>query len=294
MSWWIAGTAFVTLVGFQFVISRSSTSAATTKKQDEPSGDDGSISGKSNNTDSLQLRRKIQHCLSGLGIAYFLQYQLTQLQTAITLLISSLFVYGMHRARLIWPSLNHRLIASLGPILRHHEHRELPGAAYVLLGCGIVTLCSSSRTIALLSIIYLSIGDPMASLVGQLAGNKRRRWSFGKGDKSIVGSVAMAIVCALSTAIVLIYTDALHHGELVNNGDSSSGSTRASPMSISGFIRWCVIGGLVSAASEAIGSFHIDTKQFGIFRLDDNLSVPVGSAIGLTIAVIIGLLPPLI
>lgn len=288
MSWAIAVAAFVIIVAFQFVISRSSSSSSS------------SASGvKDHDTANYHMRRKLQHALSGVGIAYFYHYQLTSMATAATLLLSGTAMYIMHRIRLVNPTVNQWLVTALGPILRAREYTELPGGAYMLFGCGLVVACAA-RSISLLVIMYLSIGDPLASLVGQAAGDSRTRWPVGRRDKSVIGSLAMAFACTFVTIVLFTYCD-VHHGAHHNDDShSDNASSRNSTaveevatmtrLSYMGVVAWCVMGSLVSAAAEAVGAWR---NTSGTIHIDDNLSVPIITAACLTLGVRLGVLPSL-
>ena len=75
--------------------------------------------------------------------------------------------YFLHRLRLQHAGVNRAWLAAFGPIMRSHEVTQLPGAFWFLLSLIAVTLCCP-RPIAMLAMLFLSFGDPVASLVGVL------------------------------------------------------------------------------------------------------------------------------
>jgi dolichol kinase len=83
--------------------------------------------------------------------------------------------------------------------LRQDEADRLTGASYFLLGC-LLTVLVFPKEIASLAILFVSLGDPAAGIVGIWKG-RPRLWG-----KSLEGSLACLIVCLvigiLVTAIV--------------------------------------------------------------------------------------------
>lgn len=140
-------------------------------------------------------------------------------------------------------------------MLRPHEIEGLPGAFYFLLGV-FLSIAFFDIPISCLGILFLSVGDPFASICG-IAFRSR---NFMEG-KSLTGTFGCGLVCSLSGVIYKkIYLESLNY-ELINQMDSFS------------FATLCFI---VSILAE-IGPNS--RKHF----IDDNLTIPLYSCILLTI-----------
>eukprot|EP00752_Nemacystus_decipiens_P001847 g1781.t1 len=99
----------------------------------------------------------------------------------------------------------------MGPLLRPREIRgALPGAFWFLLGSA-VAVAIFPRDVALQSILHLSVGDPIASVVGARLGDRSRILSSGKSlapmkITTISGMAAKAIpaeIAAIRTVAVV-------------------------------------------------------------------------------------------
>ncbi len=91
------------------------------------------------------------------------------------------------------PQVNQILVRWFRPLMRQHELNRLSGTSYLLSGVLLVVLLFP-HDIALLTMLYLALADPLASLIGI---------KFGKdklfGHKSLQGTLAAFVVCALVT-----------------------------------------------------------------------------------------------
>jgi dolichol kinase len=165
-------------------------------------------------------------------VALYASGALTPHQTAGCLFISAACMYLMHLARLRSARLQSMLLVHFGALIRPHELRRPPGALWLLLGMGLViTLwgrddtnsridgCSSTAIVdvAALSMVSASIGDPLASVVGQRLGG-RARWRVGRERKS----VEAAAVAALGSAIVCYVVLVLQHSAFGSLSASSA------------------------------------------------------------------------
>lgn len=134
----------------------------------------------------LHVERRLFHVLLGSVFpvaALFLDEGLFLL----LLLAAAVAAIGGDAARLLVPPLNrffHRLFSRL---LREREAHRVTGASYILLGT-LGAFAIFPRDVAVLAVLFTSVGDPVAGLVGVRAPGWR---AFGK---SPVGSAAMAVV----------------------------------------------------------------------------------------------------
>lgn len=137
-------------------------------------------------------------------------------------------------------SLNDFLMHIFRPIMRESEAHGLAGTTFLLTGVTLVVLIFP-RDIVLLTLMFLAFADPCASIFGILYGKDK---IFG--HKSVQGSLAAFLVCALLTAGFL--------------------STRG--ILVDRLLIVSLLGGLVGAMAELIP----------VGKLDDNLTLPVFSA----------------
>jgi len=111
-----------------------------------------------------------------------------------TLLISlgamtALFV-AWEIARFTSPSINQWMVTRLGKIMKSEERFRPTGSTYLLLS-SIAVFVLFDRYVAITSVLFLSVGDFMAAVIGEKFG--RRRIS----DKSLEGSLACLGSCLL-------------------------------------------------------------------------------------------------
>ena len=92
--------------------------------------------------------------------------------------------------RFISPSVNRWMVSHLGVILKREERFRPTGTTYLLLASLIVFLLFE-KYVAIASLLFLSIGDLMATVIGEKFG-KRRVF-----NKSLEGSLACLVSCLL-------------------------------------------------------------------------------------------------
>jgi len=87
-------------------------------------------------------------------------------------------------------------------ILREAEHKQLTGGCYFSLGCTL-SIALSPPSVAMVSIIFLVLGDMSAAIIGVSFGGETVSLKLGRsGKKSMEGSVAMFLVCFVSGCII--------------------------------------------------------------------------------------------
>ncbi len=147
--------------------------------------------------------------------------------------------------RLAKPAVNDVLIHLFRPIMRQHELKRLAGTSYLITGVNLIALLFP-RPIVAITLLFLAFADPIASWVGIKYGKDK---IFG--HKSIQGFMAAFAVCVVVSLAYLTSTSMLlDHLWIVS-----------------------ILGGLVGALAELIP----------IGKLDDNLSLPILSCIGLSL-----------
>lgn len=142
-------------------------------------------------------------------------------------------------------AINDWAVHAFRPIMRQSEVKKLAGTTFLLSGVLIIDILFP-RPVVSLTLLFLAFADPIASYFGILYGKDK---IFG--HKSIQGFMAAFFVCTVLTFSFLLY-----HNYLIDR-----------------LILVSLFAGLVGAFAELIP----------IGKLDDNLTLPLMSAFGLTI-----------
>jgi dolichol kinase len=128
----------------------------------------------------LHLTRKVWHMGMGLFMAFLYYLSGMSISLAVVLLGSA---FGaavlLETARLRIPAFNERMIRLWGPVMRSCEINKMSGTPYYILAT-LLAIAIFPKPVAVLSILYLACGDPMASLVGIIYGNRSIRFKNGK------------------------------------------------------------------------------------------------------------------
>ncbi|MFN7730077.1 MAG: diacylglycerol/polyprenol kinase family protein [Bdellovibrio sp.] len=137
-------------------------------------------------------------------------------------------------------ALNDFLMHLFKPLMRDSEAHNLAGTTYLLTGV-LITIGLFPFNVAILTLLFLAFADPFASYFGIRYGKDK---IFG--HKSVQGTLAAFLICALLTAVFL-YTRGLMMDRI---------------------LIVTLLGGLIGALAELIP----------IAKLDDNLTLPLISA----------------
>ena len=198
----------------------------------------------------LHIVRKIWHC--GMGVTMSLVYAIGLPKSAcIGLLVVALgFFLTAEYARLRFPRLNAFAIKVWGPIMRSSEVNKVSGTPFYI-GSVLLSVLVFPKPIAVLSILFLAIGDPISSIFGILWGDLGVRFSNGK---SLIGTVAGMGICCIITFVYLVLN-------------------QVSPLSSA-----CIAlaGGLAGGGAEMLP-----------LEIDDNFSIPLVSGLTLWVAFLI-------
>jgi dolichol kinase len=186
----------------------------------------------------LHLARKSWHMFMGLMIAFIYVSGMDSMTAVMTLSFFLGLDLVLETARLHSPSMNEKILKVMGPLMRTSEVNRVSGVPYYLLAT-ILAVAIFPKPVAVLSILYLACGDPIASLFGVLFGDRSYRFSNGK---SLIGTAAGVLTCALVTFVFL----------------------RGMPMNEGSVVLLSIIGGLAGGTAEL---FPLD--------LDDNFTIPV-------------------
>ena len=149
------------------------------------------------------------------------------------------------------PTVNRFVVFLMGPLLRKHEVGQRSGSFYFITGC-LVSILAFHKSIATISILYLSIGDPLASMVGILLRHHSQFRFHRRSGKSLLGTMAMTGACSLITYMLLAENYPSHDFWLITI---------------------CISGGLSGGISELLSPYPI--------AVDDNFLIPVISSCAL-------------
>lgn len=207
----------------------------------------------------LHLARKLFHFLSVMAMAVV--YALAPLWISMTLLFILIAIaVPLDFLRLRSPGLN-AFILSLGRhLMRKTEINSLAGTSFLFLGVSLSVYLFSPR-IVFTCLLFLAIADPLASLVGTLAGRIRLNFPGARG-KSLEGFLASTLVC--SGLLLLLSSPGFFEWSHLAQSQWIQPYTHSL-----GFI---VVGGLAGGVAELI--------QFD--GVDDNFSMPILSGLLLT------------
>lgn len=191
----------------------------------------------------LHMARKIWHFTGIIGMIAIYQFFGTRQSWWIIAGLLAFFL-PLDWLRQSRPALNRATMRVFRLVMREHESNSISGLSYLLIG-GAILLAFFERHVITLSLLFLAIGDPIASYVGIRFGRDRIL-----GNKTLQGTLAAFFACSI-VAGVYYYL----------NGIMTERLLIVAPVS-----------GLIGAATELIP----------IGKLDDNLTCPVLSAVGLT------------
>ncbi len=193
----------------------------------------------------LHLARKIWHIATGLSVLY-LYFSTSQNNFLWAQIIGVVAILGftIDFLRLRVPRFNSFMMTVAGPFYRESERSKVSGLPYYALGAAL-TLYLFPQKISILAILFLVISDPSASFFGI---------KFGSGkilpNKSFKGTLACFSTCYL---ISLFYCMHYYGANLE-------------------ILIFSIIAGVIGASSELLSVF-----------IDDNLTIPVVSGLGLTL-----------
>lgn len=192
----------------------------------------------------LHILRKIWHMgMGSIAITFYLMSGQNQKEWGWIALAIAVAGFSVDFLRLRFDQINQIVMKVLGPFMRESERKDYSGLPFYAMGCGLSLLLFSSH-VALISIMFLVFSDPISSYFGVKYGKTKIL-----PNKSLQGSTAGFAVCYL---ITLAY--GISMGEVSMN-----------------LLFFALLAGVVGAVSELLSIF-----------VDDNLTIPVISGLGLT------------
>lgn len=188
----------------------------------------------------LHLSRKFYHVL-GVLMMLVIYHNVPQSTSLWILAVSAgiIIPFEIGRQRIAW--LNRVACFVFGPVMRRNELHGLSGTTFIVIGAYILVFFFP-RPITTLALLFLAIGDPVASAVGVLYGRDRI-----VGKKTLQGAIACFGVCFLISLIFFVSRGVLTERLMVAS----------------------LLAGLIGTLAEIIP----------VGPLDDNLTLPLVSAI---------------
>ena len=198
----------------------------------------------------LHLTRKLWHMCMGTFILAIFMSGISKHLSMMLLGGFLLFFLVFETARLRNPMLNQFAVRIMGPLMRSNELNRLSGTPYYL-AAALASVAIFPKPVTVLSLLYLALGDPVASLFGILYGDKSIRFSNGK---SLIGTAAGVGICFLVT---LVFVSGMR-------------------LDMGTVLLVSLIGGLAGGTAEMLP-----------FEIDDNFTIPVISGFVLWLAFIL-------
>ncbi len=155
-----------------------------------------------------ELRRKSIHLL---GLIFPILYVFTTRHNAIIGVGCLLaFVLGIELLKALLPAFRAMFMRIFSPILRSQERKGgLTGATYYLIG-SFLCILFFDKTLAIVCLCFLTLGDLFAALIG-------KQWGRIKlfSRKSLEGSLACFIVCTAAALLIGLHPVVAIAGALV-------------------------------------------------------------------------------
>ena len=169
------------------------------------------------------LPRRIFHAIAGsLPPLAALILPLSVVTLALGVLAAASLALDLARFR--WPWLNRQFLQLLRPLLKSSEDRRITGATYLLIAA-LICFLAFDLPVAMAVLLFLSLGDPVAALVGGPMPGPR---IFGK---SPVGTLAFVVVSLLVVAALVATGEAPWHWRFVA-GAVTAGLVELAPLPV--------------------------------------------------------------
>jgi diacylglycerol kinase (CTP) len=187
-------------------------------------------------------RRKLWHA-GGISTMVVIYNLIGTRPSLILLLLTSLVIIPLDFLRQVRPKLNRATLKVFGQVMRRKEYHSVSGFTFLLVGA-LILLLFFNHHIVNLALLFLAFGDPIASYVGIEYGTEKI-----VGNKTLQGALAALAVCTVIASLYYYFNNIMLERIFI-----------VAPLS-----------GLLAAGAELLP----------IGKLDDNLTFPVTSAIGL-------------
>ena len=120
---------------------------------------------------------------------------------------------GLDLARFQIPWVNRRFLLWLAPLLKHDEGHRLTGATFLTVG-GLFSFLFFGSQVAVPALLFLSLGDPAAALIGRRMPGPRVMGKSPGGTVAFI-SVSLVVVAVLVGSNAIEYHWGLWVGALI-------------------------------------------------------------------------------
>jgi diacylglycerol kinase (CTP) len=192
----------------------------------------------------LHLARKLWHVAMGLLIAGGYASWLPKGIVVITLTGFFLAFLVTELVRIRVPLVNKWVMIFFAPLMRKSEIHQVSGCTY-FLASSLLAVALFPKDVAVLSILFLALADPLASVFGILFGEKSIQFKSGR---TLIGTTAGVMTCFFISVLFF----------------KNSGMTGSEVFLIS------ALGGIAGGTAELLP-----------FEVDDNFSIPMVSGLAL-------------
>lgn len=190
------------------------------------------------------LKRGLFHLFGVLAIAAVGLF-LPRLALLISLGVAVFIVVVFELIRLRAPGVNRWFLSVFKPLLREKEASRFTGTSYSLTAAFIAFLVFP-RDIAVLALVFLAVGDAMATIVGKRMGKRRLI-----GKKTLEGSLACLISC-IAVGLIGYYAGLDIALLAILAGSLGATIAEAVPLPVNDNLTLPLFAGLVMAAVQCI------------------------------------------
>ncbi len=187
--------------------------------------------------------RNAFHIASGLGTLSMVQFVLNPTGLILVGCGFALFCWLMEALRVRYDGVTRFFMIFMGKIAHPHEHHRVNSSTWYATAMGVLALSTTPIAISV-GVIVLALADPAAAMVGRRFG----RVSLRSG-RTLEGSLAFFVVGALAAAAVLV-------------------------------VFYPTLGLMTVLLSSLTASLFGALTELYSGRLDDNFTIPLGSALG--------------
>jgi len=136
-----------------------------------------------------EIRRKLFHLLT---LIYVFGYWFLNKDMVLWVMGSIIVVvFIVEMVRLNMPTFNVWTLRFLGGVHRPWEASNISGLPWTLLGSFLTMLLFEDKSLVLVSLFYLALGDAAAALFGKFCGKYKIFWY----SKTVEGSIACFVIC---------------------------------------------------------------------------------------------------
>jgi diacylglycerol kinase (CTP) len=142
----------------------------------------------------MHVPRKVWHAV-GVIIMLIIYNHITRAASLTAMGVGTLLFVGLDIGRQYSGGINRALMVIFHPFMREHERYRLAGTTYLWVGV-LLVVALFPPAIVNLSLLFLAVADPLASVVGILYGRDKIL-----GQKSLQGTGAAFLACTLIAAV---------------------------------------------------------------------------------------------